>query len=129
MLKQDVLIDTDVLIDYLRDHSQAVAYLEGLEKLPSVSVITVAELYAGVKEGDERTNLESFLDTVNIIELNDDIARMGGIFRRDYSKSHGVGLADALIAATAKHEFCTLVTLNSKHFPMLDKILIPYQKH
>ena len=103
--------------------------MEGLEILPSVSVITVAELYAGVKEGNELTHLDSLLETFNIIELTDDIARMGGIFRRDYSKSHGVGLADALIAATAKHELCTLVTLNRKHFPMLDNVLIPYQKH
>jgi predicted nucleic acid-binding protein len=46
-----------------------------------------------------------------------------------YGKSHGVGLVDALIAATAKLHGYRLVTLNKKHFPMLDNVLIPYQKH
>ena len=52
----------------------------------------------------------------------------GGLFRRDYGKSHGVGLADALIAATAELAQATLVTLNAKHFPMLPTVLVPYQK-
>jgi predicted nucleic acid-binding protein len=112
MIMLDLLIDTDVLIDYLRDHPQAVTYLEELKTWPSLSVVTVAELYAGVREGKERTALESLLETFKIIELSDDIAKLGGLFRRDYGKSHGIGIADALIAATAKHERCTLVTLN-----------------
>ena len=49
-----LLIDTDVLIDYLRDRAEAVAYLESLTPPLSVSAITVAELYAGVQDGDER---------------------------------------------------------------------------
>ena len=44
-----LLIDTDVLIDYLRDREQAVAYLESLPPPLSVSAVTVAELYSGVR--------------------------------------------------------------------------------
>jgi predicted nucleic acid-binding protein len=50
------------------------------------------------------------------------------LYRRDYGKSHGVGLADALIAATAELNQATLVTLNQKHFPMIIDIMVPYQK-
>jgi predicted nucleic acid-binding protein len=50
------------------------------------------------------------------------------LFRRDYGKSHGVGLADALIAASAEMRGAVLVTLNRKHFPMLPTVIVPYQK-
>jgi predicted nucleic acid-binding protein len=52
-MSERLLIDTDVLIDYLRDRAEAVSYLEGLTESLLVSVITVAELYAGVREGAE----------------------------------------------------------------------------
>jgi len=39
-----------------------------------------------------------------------------------------LGLADALIAATADVKQATLVTLNKKHFPMLQDISVPYHK-
>jgi predicted nucleic acid-binding protein len=42
------LIDTDVLIDYLRDETAAVSYLESLPPPLLISAISVAELYAGV---------------------------------------------------------------------------------
>ncbi len=46
------------------------------------------------------------------------LAIQGGLYRRDYSKSHNVGFADALIAATATQRQVSLVTLNRKHCPM-----------
>ena len=53
-----LLIDTDVLIDYLRDQADAVSYLEAITEQVFISAITVAELYAGVREGEERTALD-----------------------------------------------------------------------
>jgi len=44
-----LVVDTDVLIDYLRDQPQAVAFLESTEQPLAISVITVSELYAGVR--------------------------------------------------------------------------------
>jgi len=55
-----------------------------------------------------------------------EIGVTGGLYRRDYRKSHETGLADALIAATARLHSLTLVTLNKKHFPMLTSIIVPY---
>ena len=123
------LIDTDVLIDYLRGVAVASAWLEQVEGAPMVSAITVAELYAGVREGGERTKLDLFLSAFKIIGINDWVAKRGGLMRRDYFKSHSIGLADALIAATAEHLGARLATLNSAHFPMLDDVLVPYTKH
>ena len=123
-----VLIDTDVLIDYLRGQVNAVAYLESVTVRLLISAITVAELYAGVREGTERQALEMFLSAFEVVVVDQAISQRGGLYRRDLGKSHGVGLADALIAATAEELGATLVTLNQKHFPMLASVTVPYAK-
>ena len=123
-----LLIDTDVLIDYLRDRAEAVAYLESLTPPLSVSAITVAELYAGVRDGDERLTLDQFVDSFQVIALDEKIATRAGLIRRDFGRSHGTGLADAIIAATAEAHDANLVTLNSKHFQMLKDVVTPYQR-
>jgi len=122
------LIDTDVLIDYLRDAAIAVSYLESLPPPLLISAISVAEPYAGVREGDERVALYEFLEAFEIVPVDEDIAVAGGPYRRGYGKSHGTGLNDALIAATATVRNATLVTLNYKHFPMPLSLTVPYQK-
>lgn len=124
------LVDTDVLIDFLRGLEEARAFIAGLPRDAAVSAITVAELHVGVREGDERRTLDAMLDTFRILPLEDATARAGGLLRRDYGKSHGVGLNDALIAATAQEQGLTLATLNVKHYPMLpaERLLQPYRK-
>lgn len=127
-LMAQLLIDTDVLIDYLRDRAYAVTYLESLTPPISVSAITVAELYAGVRDGAERTTLDEFIDSFQVVSVDRSIAFRAGIIRRDFGKSHGTGLADAIIAATAEALQTDLVTLNHKHFQMLKHVVVPYQK-
>jgi predicted nucleic acid-binding protein len=122
------LIDTDVFVDYLRGYPAAVSYLEGLVDPPLISSITVAELYAGVREGSERAALESLVAALNVVALDAAVGVRGGLYARDYSRSHGVGLADALIAASAQAQAATLVTLNRKHFPALTDVVVPYQR-
>jgi predicted nucleic acid-binding protein len=123
-----LLIDTDVLIDYLRDYLDAVSYVEAQQEQLLISVVTVAELYAGVREGEERSRLERFLGAFDILPPDQRLAVQGGLYRRDYNKSHNVGLADALIAATATQRQVALMTLNRKHFPMLQDVIVPYHK-
>jgi predicted nucleic acid-binding protein len=60
--------------------------------------------------------------------VTSDIARAGGFFKRDYGKSHGVGLADAIIAATCETENADLKTLNVKHYPMIKGLIPAYRK-
>jgi predicted nucleic acid-binding protein len=127
-MPQPLLLDTDVLIDYLRGHAEAVRFLQQCQAPLHVSVITISELYVGVREGKERAVLDSFLAFLTVVEITPAIAKQAGLWRRDYGKSHGTGLMDALIAACCKQQGCQLVTLNKKHFPMLDQLLIPYGK-
>jgi predicted nucleic acid-binding protein len=127
-MEECLLIDSDVLIDYLRGHPAAISYLENLTERQIVSVMTVAELYTGIREGNECQALEELLKTFEIIPVTEKTAIIGGLFRRTFLKSHGVGIADAVIAATAEVESATLATLNKKHFPMLSKVIVPYRK-
>ena len=60
-MAQSLLVDTDVLIDYLRGVEPAVSFLERARGPLLVSAISVAELYSGVREGAERKAMESFL--------------------------------------------------------------------
>ncbi|MBC8083188.1 MAG: type II toxin-antitoxin system VapC family toxin [Hymenobacter sp.] len=122
------LLDTDVLIDFLRGRAEAAAFLDSLIEPPFISVITVAELYAGVREGAERAALQQLISAANVLPLDEAVATAGGLWRRQYGRSHNVGLNDALIAATAENCQATLATLNVKHFPMLATVLSPYQK-
>lgn len=123
-----LLLDTDVLIDYLRGQADAVAFLGKTRRRLFVSAVTVAELHVGVREGAERQVLDRFLGLMEVVAITPGIARQGGLWRRDYGKSHGTGLMDALIAASAEMSGCTLATLNEKHFPMLEVVLVPYRK-
>lgn len=123
-----LLIDTDVLIDFLRGLEQAKDFIASLPEQAYVSAITVAELHVGVRNGKERAVLTEFLDTLDTIALDAETAANGGLLRRDYGKSHGVGLNDALIAATAINKRLQLVTLNEKHCPMVKNLLVPYLK-
>ena len=120
------LIDTDVLIEYLRGHSKAVIFLEKTRASIYLSSITIAELYAGVRDGVEKEILDEFIQAFQIIPIDHNIARKGGLLRRDYGKSHGVGLADAINAAAAENVGATLVTMNRKHYPMLKSVNVPY---
>lgn len=112
------LVDTDVLVDYLRGQPAARAFLEARAGEPlAVSVITVAELHAGARE-PEKPALEALLSVFTQLPVDAAIARQAGAWRRAYRDSHGTGLADALIAATALSCGATLATLNTRHFPM-----------
>lgn len=120
-----ILIDTDVLIDCLRGRDEARLFIESLTESPHLSAATVAELYAGVFDS-ERDDLDAFLTAFRIVPVTEDIARNGGLHRRDYGRSHGTGLVDGVIAATAAQLGSQLITLNRRHYPMLDEVTIPY---
>ena len=126
-----LLVDTDILIDYLRGHPKAVRFVTESADDIAVSAMSVAELYAGVRgeahESEQRA-LRDFLDLFAILPVTATVAKTGGIYRRDYGSSHGVGLADAIIAATAVAAEAALQTLNTRHYPMFPEIEPAYRK-
>ncbi len=123
-----LVVDTDVMVDYLRGRSEAVQFIKSNADRIALSTIVLAELYAGVRDGDEQEKLDNLVSSFGVLPITAEVARMGGLFKRDYGKSHGVGLADALLAATAETGSAELCTLNVKHYPMLKDIKPPYRK-
>ena len=128
IMARPLLIDTDILVDFLRGHKKAVAFVHANSGRIILSSIVVAELYAGVKGDAEQAVLEDFVSLFRVVPVSARIAKAGGLYKRDFGKSHGVGLADAVLAATAQSENAELKTLNTKHYPMLNRLTPPYKK-
>ena len=120
------LLDTSVVIDCLRGRADARTFFGSLSSQPAVSVITMAEILAGVRNRHEENDADIFWSIVKPLRIDQDIARRAGVFVRLYRASHSVELADALIAATAEHHGLPLATLNIKHFPMIEGLKAPY---
>ena len=127
-MAKSILLDTDVLIDFFRGYSKAVAFVNEYNARIILSSIVVAELYAGVKGDSEQAALQNFVSLFRVVPVDTEIGKAGGLYKRDYGKSHGVGLADAILAATAEAENAELKTLNIKHYPMLNGLKPAYNK-
>ena len=128
MMKKSILLDTDVLVDFLRGYSKALAFVNAQSDRIILSSIVVAELFSGVKGDAEQVVLEDFISLFRVIPVDAEIATTGGLYKRDYARSHGVGLADAILAATAESENAELKTLNTKHYPMFKGLRPAYTK-
>ena len=115
-----ILLDTDILINFLRGKETSRKYLLSVVEDSTIccSVITVAEIYAGMKEGEKEKTTE-LIDSLNIIDVTRKIAEKAGAYKRD-EKKQLLELDDCIIAATAFVENSILATGNKKHYPMND---------
>ena len=127
-MSKTMLVDTDVLIDFFRGYEKAISFIEKFSSQIILSPIVVAELYAGVKGANELSVLDNFVSHFRVVPITKDIAKAGGLYKRDFGKSHGVGLADAILAATVEKEKAELKTLNVKHYPMIRSLKPAYKK-
>lgn len=125
---KNILVDTDVMIEFLRGNAKAVNFITSHFEQIMLSSVTVAELYSGVRDGKEREALDAFIARIHVVPISAKVAMQGGLYKRDYFKSHGTGLADAMIAATADSSGEPLFTFNRKHFPMLKNVKAPYKR-
>ena len=128
IMGKPILLDTDVLVDFFRGFDKAVAFVNEYNDRIILSSIVVAELYSGVKGDAEKNALQHFISLFRVVPIDTAIGKAGGLYRRDYGKSHGVGLADAILAATAESENAELKTLNTKHYPMFKNLNPAYKK-
>ena len=111
-----MLLDTDVLIDLLRKHPPAEAWFSGVSPLPDVAGFAAMELVNGCRDGNELRRVQRFLATFSILWPSDeDLSKA----LNDYLPlrlSTGIGLMDAVIAATAVGHNLPLATFNGRHF-------------
>ena len=83
------------------------------------SPISWAEIFAGIRPGED-TAAEAFFHARGEVTIDAVTGRRAGAYLSRYTKSHGVGIADALIAAAASTTGLRLWTLNRRHYPMDD---------
>ena len=116
-----VLVDSDVLIEVSREREHDLLSrwmdLGQSDSLILYSPVTAAELWTGARprEHDALTNL---FRTLLCAPIDYETGRQAGDYLRQYRKSHGLELGDALIAATALLNHAELWTRNRKHYPM-----------
>jgi len=120
-----ILCDTNVLIEILKGNDKTITTIEniGLENI-AISSITVMELYFGALNKRELNKIRKDLKALNIIHFNNDISELAVAMIERYSKSHGLQIPDAIIAATAMSLEITLFTLNLKDFRYIDDLTL-----
>jgi predicted nucleic acid-binding protein len=120
---KSVLIDSDILIEVARARDSGIVNKwDALSQGSTVlfcSPVTVAELWHGARPQENRI-LQALFAAVQSIPIDAEIGQRAGVFLRQYARSHGVELGDALIAATAVLHDLQLWTRNRRHYPMKD---------
>lgn len=127
-MAKSLLVDTDVMVDFLKGYPKAVTLVRKYAATIILSSIVTAELYAAVKGNEELRTLDELISVFRIVPVSNEISRLGGLFKRDYAKSFGIGLADAIVAATAEIEHAEPKTLNVRHYPMIRGLESAYKK-
>ena len=112
-----MIFDTDVLIWYLRGNIEAAVAIDDAADR-AISLVTLMELVQGAKSKREAHQIKGFLKEFcfETLPLSERIGYRASIYVEEYSLSHGTGVADALVAATAVEENRVLLSGNLKHF-------------
>lgn len=121
-----IVLDTTVLVDVLRGHSAALAYLRSLDEVPACSEISRVELLRGIRHR-EREAVEGLMRTLRWRPVDEEVARRAGGLGRTWRRSHALSTADLIIAATAQELAAGLATSNVRHFPMFPGLVPPYR--
>lgn len=118
-----MLIDSDVLIGFTRGHLGAATFLKSLDQW-RISTVTYIELAQGCRSKIEMERLKQGLERRNtdILMLTPTISKTAIQLIEQYSLSHGLQLADALIAATALEHQMVLLSGNAKHFSAINNL-------
>jgi hypothetical protein len=118
------LLDSVILIDHLNGIDKATRFILKLQpEQTAISVITRAEILAGLEEEDKKV-VVALLDQYKLLIIDQPVADMAADLRR----VHRWKLPDAFQAALALHHKIKLTTRNTKDFDpkKLDFVEIPY---
>lgn len=123
------LIDTDILIDYLRLHKPAVEFLDNLpSKDRNIGLISRFELIKGCQRKAHEEKINLFLKNFQILPLTDEVSVKALKLYRTCKWACKLDIPDAFIAASAILNRLSLVTRNVKHFRSVPSLKIekPY---
>ena len=120
-----MLIDTDVLIWYMRGNERARRVVNDSYGF-SISVVTYMELVQGLRNKNELNALRNSLKICNaeIIYINEEISTKAMFLVEQYYLSHSIQLADALIGATAVIYGFPLLTSDTKHYKIIKNVIL-----
>jgi predicted nucleic acid-binding protein len=123
------LVDTSVLVDYLRGVEPArevmVSALERDEVL-AASVLTRIELSIGMRASERRAT-DALVAALQWLAVDSAVAKQADALARRYARSHsGIDAVDYCVAASALVNEQELWTLNVRHFPMFEHLSPPW---
>ncbi len=106
-----VLVDTDVLVWYMRGNLKAKKVIDQLGAF-YISSVNYMELLQGIRNKEELRMLRHFLTRrqVEIVHVSEEISQKALNCMEEYSLSHNLRMADAMIAATARSRGARLAT-------------------
>lgn len=120
-----MLIDTDVLVWLTRGNVRAA---QRLQLLPAwrISTVTYIELAQGCRNKPELVRLKKglALHGTEVVPLTPAVSQRAAALIDELALSHGMRLADALIAATAIDQGEALLTANVKHFAAIEGLAV-----
>lgn len=130
MSMRPVIVDTDILIDVGRNVDKAVSFLDKIEKefTPIISVVTQMELIVGCRNKKELNALDKFVGRFDVESIDESITGKAVALLHKYRLSHGLLIADALIAATAIIKGASLATKNRGDYRFIDELkMVSYE--
>lgn len=125
----DILLDTNVLIDFLRGYPPADGFFAQYAIADRLcSVVTLFELYEGCLNGMEQKRLDRFLRSFTAIPIEREDSLTALNWFRKWRLSHGVDMLDCLIGATARRLQIPFFTRDQLHFSLFPDIdvRLPY---
>lgn len=117
-----VLVDTDILIKEFRGNKVIKEHLDHLIGRIAVSIITVIELFNGIRSKKQHDDLIKQFKSYHVIHIDSEISREALYLIKSYSVSNIIKPPDCFIAATSIKENIPLYTDNKKHFQFIKKI-------
>ncbi len=120
-----MIIDTDVLIWYMKGNEKAYEIIEKSNAF-FISVVTYIELVQGMRNKWELNNLRKALHGWNaqILYLSEEVSAKATFYVEQHFLSHSLQLADALIGATAIAYGYPILTANDKHYKVMKDVQI-----
>ncbi len=118
-----MMIDTDVLIWYMRGNKNALEIIERQNAF-YISVVTYIELVQGMRNKNELNEFRNALRNWNakILYITEEISSKAMFYIERHYLSHTLQLADSLICATALINGLTLLTANDRHYKMINEL-------
>ena len=116
-----VFIDTNIVIEYLKNDEEVVTCLNGYDKI-YINDVVIMELYQGARDKRELNFIKKKILKFEVLHMSQEIVSLAREIVDRYTLSHNTKIMDALIASTVIMYSMDLYTLNRKDFRYLKQV-------